>query len=205
MIMQGFAPHPTKGLKTLWNPMLGTYLLRYSKKNLEEGERMQQQLLIANVLKPQGIRGEIKLKYFTDTPQDIKNFPQVIIDGKSYKVLSFRTDGEAVYLGLYGVADRNLAEALRGKDVFVDRKDVPMPKDGTYYIVDLLGCKVITEQGKELGVLTKIVPAATDVYTITQGEQEILFPAVGDLFVQISPETGTIVVNEERFLQVAVL
>jgi 16S rRNA processing protein RimM len=176
-----------------------------SAKKIEEGESMKQQLLIGNVLKPQGIRGEIKLKYFTDTPQDMKKFPQVIIEGKSYKVLSFRTDGEAVYLGLYGVADRNSAEALRGKDVFVDRKDVPMPENGTYYIVDLLGCKVLTEQGKELGTLTKIVPAATDVYTVTQGDKDILFPAVGDLFVKISPETGEIVVNEERFLQVAVL
>lgn len=164
-----------------------------------------EKLLIGKVLKPQGIRGEIKLKYFTDEAKDIKKFPRVYIDGKEYKILSFRTDGEAVYLGLTGIADRNGAEFLRGKDVFADREDAPMPESGTYYIVDLLGSKVVTADGKELGVLSKIVPAATDIYTITKDEKEILFPAVGDLFVKISPEEKLIVLDEERFLQVAVL
>lgn len=164
-----------------------------------------ERLLIGRILKPQGIRGEIKVKPFTDEAKDIKKFPRIFLDGQEYKVLSFRTDGEAAYLGLSGIADRNAAEFLRGKDVFADREDAPMPEPGTYYIVDLLGCNVVTESGKELGILTKIVPAVTDVYTLTQGEKEILFPAVGDLFLEILPEEKKIVVKEERFLQVAVL
>lgn len=173
--------------------------------NKRVGFNMEKQLLIGRVLKPQGIRGEIKVKYFTDTPADVKKFGKVYIDGEERKILTFRSDGEAVYLGLYGVPDRNFAETLRGKDVYGNREDAPMPGNGTYYIVDLLGCKVVTETGKELGVLEKIVPAATDVYTLKQGEKEILFSAVGDLFEKISPEEGLIVVREERFLQVAVL
>ena len=166
---------------------------------------MQRELLIGSVLKPQGIRGEIKIKFYTDTPEDVKKFGRVFIDGEERKILSFRTDGEAVYLGLYGVADRNEAELLRGKNVYADRNDAPMPEAGRYYIVDLLGCKVVTDSGKELGELIKITPAATDVYTIKQGEKEILFPAVGDVFVKISPEEGIIVLKEERFNEVAVL
>lgn len=166
---------------------------------------MERQLLIGKVLKPQGIRGEIKVKYFTDTPEDVKKFGRVFIDGEEYKILSYRTDGDSVYLGLYGVPDRNFAETLRGKDIYGDRNDAPMPANGTFYIVDLLGCKVITDTGKDLGVLERIVPAATDVYTVKQGEKEILFPAVDGLFEKIAPEEGVIVVREERFLQVAVL
>ena len=166
---------------------------------------MQEKLIIGTVLKPQGIRGEVKIKYFTDSPQDVKKFGRVFIDGEERKILSFRTDGEAVYLGLYGIADRNAAELLRGKEVIALRDDAPALEEGTYYIVDLLGCKVITDTGKEVGALVKIVPAVTDVYTVKQGEKEILFPAVGELFVKISPEEGIIVVKEERFLQVAVV
>lgn len=166
---------------------------------------MQGKLLIGTVLKPQGIRGEIKIKYYTDAPADVKKFGRVFIDGEERKILSFRTDGEAVYLGLFGVADRNAAEALRGKEVYADRADAPAPAEGTYYIVDLLGCKVFTNTGEELGELIKITPAATDVYTVRRGKTEILFPAVKGLFLEISPETGRIVVDQARFNEVAVL
>ena len=134
---------------------------------------MQEKLLIGTVLKPQGIRGEVKIKYYTDTPEDVKKFGRVFIDGEERRILSFRTDGEAVYLGLYGIADRNAAEPLRGKEVYAARADAPVPAAGTYYIVDLLGCKVFTQTGREIGELVKITPAATDVYTVRQGEKEI--------------------------------
>lgn len=166
---------------------------------------MQKELLIGTVLKPQGIRGEIKIKVFTDTPSDVKKFGKITIDKKEYKILSFRTDGEAAYLGLSGIFDRNDAEFLRGKNIYGNRDDAPMPENGTFYIVDLMGCKVVTDTGKEIGELVNITPAATDVYTVKQGEKNILFPAVGDVFVKISPEEGVIVVNEERFEQIAVL
>ncbi len=166
---------------------------------------MQERLLVGAVLKPQGIRGELKIKYYTDAPEDVKKFGRVFIDGEERKILSFRTDGEAVYLGLYGIADRNAAEPLRGKEVYALRADAPPPAAGTYYIVDLLGCKVFTRSGQELGELVKITPAATDVYTVRRGEKEILFPAVAGLFVEISPEKGRIVVDDGRFGEVAVL
>lgn len=166
---------------------------------------MQEKLLIGTVLKPQGIRGEVKIKYYTDAPEDVKKFGRVFIDGEERRILSFRTDGEAVYLGLYGIADRNEAELLRGKEVYAARADAPAPAAGTYYIVDLLGCKVFTQTGREIGELVKITPAATDVYTVRQGEKEILFPAVKGLFTEISPEDHRIVVDETRFNEVAVV
>lgn len=166
---------------------------------------MKDRLWIGTVLKPQGIRGEIKVKYFTDSPEDVKKCGRVYIDGEEKKILSFRSDGEAVYLGLYGVADRNAAEALRGKRLYADRADAPVPAEGSYYIVDLIGSKVCTETGEELGELVSITPAATDVYAIKRGEKEILFPALADVFVEIAPEEKRIVVNKEKFERVAVL
>ena len=68
-------------------------------------------LEIGEVLKPQGIRGELKVKTFTDTPDVVKKFGTVYIDDKAYKILSFRVgpDG-AAYIGLRGIPDRNAAE-----------------------------------------------------------------------------------------------
>ena len=49
-----------------------------------------ERLIIGEVLKPQGIRGELKIKTYTDEPEDVKAFGQVYIEGKPYKILSFR-------------------------------------------------------------------------------------------------------------------
>ena len=82
-------------------------------------------LVIGEVLKPQGIRGEIKIKTYTDDNAAVKNFRRVFIGGEEYKVLSFRT-GESgfAFLGLRGVPDRNAAELLRGKEVEAYRRNL---------------------------------------------------------------------------------
>lgn len=164
-----------------------------------------EELTIGEVLKPQGIRGEIKVKPFTDSPEDFRKLRRVFLGGVEYKILSVRTDGSAVYLGLRGIADRNAAEPLRGKEVVIPRAEAPEPPAGRYYIADLLGSEVVTEEGAPLGVLSNIRTAATDVYTLTQGEKEILFPAVDDLIVEIDVQNKKITVNEKRFYEVAVL
>lgn len=89
-------------------------------------------------------------------------------------MLSFRT-GESgfAYLGLRGVPDRNAAELLRGKEVEAERDDAPPLDEGTYYIVDLIGCEVSDESGKVYGTLTDVTSLASDVYTVSDGKEEL--------------------------------
>ncbi|MFR1633228.1 MAG: ribosome maturation factor RimM, partial [Oscillospiraceae bacterium] len=95
---------------------------------------MQKFLTVATVLKPQGIRGEIKVMPQTDSAEDMKDFSSVIIDGTSYKVLACRAAGGYAYLTLRGIPDRNAAELLRGKEVLVDRSEAPELPDDRVYI-----------------------------------------------------------------------
>ena len=166
---------------------------------------MTQTLTIGLVLKPQGIRGEIKVKPYTDSAEDFASIGRIFLDGAEYKVLSVRTGGGAVYLGLKGVADRNAAELLRGKEVVIPRSEAPVPQAGRYYVADLLGCAVVTEGGVRLGVLRDIRQAATDVYTVFNGSREIMFPAADGVVTAVDVEGGTITVDEKRFYEVAVL
>ncbi len=166
---------------------------------------MERELIIGEVLKPQGIRGEIKVKPFTDTAEDFRAYKRIFLDGTEYRVLSVRVGDGAVYLGLRGVPDRNAAELLRGKQVVVPREDAPEPEAGRYYIADLLGSEVTTEAGELLGTLTNIRQAASDVYTVTKDGKEILFPAVKGVITAIDPAAKKITVNAKRFGEVAVL
>ena len=89
---------------------------------------MTDKLTVGEVLKPQGIRGELKIKPFTDDAEVFCAFSRVFVGDTPYKVLSVRTGGGAVFLGLKGVADRNAAELLRGKQVYVLREEAPFPR-----------------------------------------------------------------------------
>ena len=162
-------------------------------------------LVIGEVLKPQGIRGELKVKTFTDTPEVVKAFGTVYIDDKPYKILSFRVgpDG-AAYIGLRGIPDRNAAELFRGKKLEGKREDAPPLEEGRHYIVDILGLNCETEEGEFLGVVKDIANLASDVYTLEKEGKKILFPSVNGVIVRFDIEGGKIVVNKAKFDEMAV-
>ena len=162
-------------------------------------------LIIGEVLKPQGIRGELKIKTFTDYPEDVKAFKTVYIEDVAYKILSFRvgTDG-AAYVGLRGIPDRNAAELFRGKKLEGEREDAPPLEDGQYYIVDILGLSCETEAGEALGVVTDIANLASDVYTIEKAGKKILFPAVKGVIKRVDLDDKKLIVDKKIFDEIAV-
>lgn len=162
-------------------------------------------LVIAEVLKPQGIRGEIKVKTFTDAPENVKAFKTVYIDGNPYKILSFRVGNDgAAYLGLRGIPDRNAAELLRGKTIEGERDDGPILEEGQYYIVDILGLSCETEEGEALGTVTDISNFSSDIYTIEKAGKKILFPAVKGVIKRVDLENKKLVVDKKIFDEIAV-
>ena len=162
-------------------------------------------LIIAEVLKPQGIRGELKIKTFTDFPQDVKAFKTVYIDDTPYKILSFRVgnDGSA-FIGLRGIPDRNSAELFRGKKLEGERADAPDLAEGQYYIVDILGLSCETEDGEILGVVTDISNLSSDIYTIEKAGKKILFPAVKGVVVRVDLDAKKLIVDKKIFDEIAV-
>lgn len=165
---------------------------------------MLKKIVIGEVLKPQGIRGEVKIKPLLDDVSGFRSVKNVQIGGTEYKVLSARADAQAAYLALSGVADRNAAELLRGKEILADRAELPALEEGRYYIVDVIGCEVVTETGKRLGEIADILPAHTDVYVLRNGEKESLFPAAEGVIEHVDVENKRIVVNEKRIGEVLV-
>ena len=162
-------------------------------------------LLIGEILKPQGIRGELKIKTFTDFPEDVKKFGTVYIDEKPYKILSFRvgTDGMA-YIGLRGIPDRNAAELFRGKKLEGAREDAPELEEGRYYIVDIIGLSCETQGGEFLGTVKDIKNLASDVYTIEKDGKSILFPVVKNVIIDIDLINKKVVIDKKVFDEIAV-
>ena len=164
-----------------------------------------ERLVIGEVLKPQGIRGELKIKTFTDFPQDVKAFKTVYIDDVAYKILSFRVGNDgAAYVGLRGIPDRNAAELFRGKKIEGEREDAPPLEEGQYYIVDILGLSCETEEGEFLGTVTDISNLSSDIYTIEKAGKKILFPAVKGVVKKVDIQNKKLIVDKSVFEQIAV-
>ena len=163
---------------------------------------MPETIVIGEILKPQGVRGEVKVKPLLDDAANMRHFKKVYIGGKEYKVLSCRADAQAAYLALSGVADRDAAELLRGKQIEALRADAPALEEGRYYIVDIVGCDVIADSGERLGQIADVIPAHTDIYVLHNGEKEGMFPAADGVILEVDTESKIITVDKKRFFEV---
>ena len=158
-----------------------------------------EQLLIGEILKPQGIRGEVKMKNYTDGFFAISDLNEVFINGVSYQVLKMRCDKD-VFMLLRGVADRNAAELLREAKVYALKNEVKRKKN-TYFICDVLGCKILFENGEFFGEVQDILSARTDIYYISTENGRVIAPWLKSYNAQFDIENKQITVNKEAFLQ----
>ncbi len=164
----------------------------------------EEKLAVASVLKPQGICGEIKVKVYLDSADNLKKVKKLYIEGKEYDVLRVRGDADMAYITLKGVADRNAAELLRGKELEADREDLPEPPDGSYYIADLLGCELVYESGETVGVVSAVVPSHTTIYYLDTPKGEVSFAAAEGVILDVDTEQKKITVSKKRFKEVSV-
>jgi 16S rRNA processing protein RimM len=161
-------------------------------------------LSVGYVIKPQGIRGEVKVEPLTDDMYRFNSLKEVFIKkGHRYepvKILDRKYVKNAVILQLEGYRDRNQAEALRGEYLWVSREQaLPLPED-SYYIADIVGCRVETSHGRFLGNIVSVLhTASNDVYVVKkEGNEEILIPALKKVVVRVNLENKNIVVNPDE-------
>ncbi|MCM1545760.1 MAG: ribosome maturation factor RimM [Clostridiales bacterium] len=166
---------------------------------------MENYLTIAQIVKPQGIRGELKVLAMTDFPEDLQSFVRVYVGGNAYKILKVRpAGGNCAFVTLSGIADRNAAETLRGLDITALREDAPALPEDTYYIADIIGCTVVDEKGRIYGEVTSITPARTDIYELeTPNGKALTFPAVQGLITDIDVAARRVTVVGARMKEVA--
>jgi len=166
-------------------------------------------LAVGQVIKPQGVRGEVKVKPLTDDPRRFWDLEQVFVrEGETYSPRAARCvrvhDGFA-YLLFEGAQDREAAEALRGTLLFVERAHAsPLPEDA-HYIVDLVGCEVFDTRGERVGILAEVLqPGAHDVYVIRTARGELLVPALKRAVPAVDVAARRITVDENVLPEVAV-
>ena len=160
---------------------------------------------IAKVLKPQGIKGEMKLEPIIKDMDFFKTLKYVIVGGKTYNIKSATARQGFAYIMVEGIVEPNGVETLRNKIVEVKREDGPQLAEQEYLIEDMIGVKVFDESGVEYGEITDIAQyGAADVYTIVGRRGMHTFPFVKDMVVSIDMMSKTMVVNGERLKEVMI-
>lgn len=158
-------------------------------------------ILIGSVLKPQGITGQIKISDLTDGYDAIERINTVTIGDETYLVLSKKSAGGAIYLNLRGIADRNAAESLRGKNVYCEKDELEV-EEGRYFIEDILGCELFLSSGKLIGKIVDVTSSNVDIFKVETVEGDCYFPFLKKLNAVIDVDEKKITVDAKSFTEV---
>ena len=134
---------------------------------------MARDVLLAAIIGAQGLKGEVKAKVFTVSPEALGAYgPLHDARGRKFEITALRPgkDGEAV-IAFRGIADRSAAEALKGTELFVARDALPATEAEEFYHADLIGLEAQDSEGRVLGRIAAIHNyGAGDVIEITRSD-----------------------------------
>lgn len=170
---------------------------------------MEEYLVIGEITKPQGVRGEVKLRPITCDPERFEGLTLAYLKrGEEYIPLRLtvnRRAPDAVFLSVEGVADRNAAEKLRGELLYIDRAHAVELDEDTNFLCDLIGLRGVDDEGNPLGILRDVLqPGGNDVYVFEGPRGEVLVPALKSVVKTVDLEAGEMVLVAARLKEVAV-
>ena len=151
-------------------------------------------LEIGKIINTHGVRGEVKLEPWADSPQQLKSLKNLWLDGRALPILECRVHGRFVILKLEGVDSVEAAMVLKGKVVHADRAELPLA-EGSFFIQDMIGLPVLDQNGAEIGILREVLDYPAGRVFVVRGKTEHLIPEKGGFFTSLDPALGHLEAN----------
>lgn len=162
---------------------------------------MEQLLQVGAITSTHGIKGEVKVFPTTEDPARFKKLKEVILDdGRQQhpmEIASVKFFKNMVILKFKGIDDINEVEKYKKATLWVTRENaIPLEED-EYYVADLIGLSVVSEEGEQLGTIKEVLQTgANDVYVIgQQGKQDLLIPAIRECIKEVDIEAGQMLIH----------
>lgn len=158
-------------------------------------------IAIGKISKPVGTRGEVKILPLTDDMQRFTPLQAAWIGRDAAhvelkKIVKKRIDAKHVVLQLQGIETIEEAERIKNFYLFIQQEDAVTPRPGSFFIDDIIGCEVVTEEQAVVGVITDVLSLPmNDVWVVKKGSKEILLPAVKAIIRQVDVESKRIMVH----------
>ncbi|MEI7846041.1 MAG: ribosome maturation factor RimM [Chloroflexota bacterium] len=152
-------------------------------------------LAVGTLRRSHGIRGDIVLDVLTDFPERLEPGTLIYVGDKKQplKITRRRPHNEGLILGLEGISNSEQAAKYSAKTIYVPAENRPALPEGEYYHHQILGLKVVDENGVDLGILTEIIETgANDVYVVTKEDRvvrDVLIPALKHVLLDVNLET----------------
>ena len=162
---------------------------------------MEQLLQVGVISSTHGIRGEVKVFPTTDDPDRFRKLKQVILDtGREQKDLEIegvKFFKQFVILKFKDIDNINDIEKYKGKSLYVTREHAVKLKKDEYFIADMIGMDVFTEDGELFGALKDVMETgANDVYIIEMSDgKEVLVPAIKQCILDVDIENRKMVIH----------
>ncbi len=159
-------------------------------------------LIIGKIVNAVGIKGEVKIYSYAQEPTRFKKLERLYVgtekENKEHEILNVRYKGQTVIIKLAGIDDRNEAEELKDSFVLMAEEDLEELPHGVYYVKDMVGMQVVTEAGRQVGILKDINTNAPQRLYEVQNENGklILIPGVDEIILNIDMANGQIIVKE---------
>ena len=156
---------------------------------------------IGRIVKSCGLKGRMKAVSYLESNDKLKNLEELYVgqgnDKKGpFKVKDIRSRGKTFFLEIEGVGNLQSANAFVGCRVLIPAGKLEELPEGEYYWRDMIGLKVVTEDGRFLGVIEAVFPTGSnDVYVCSGGEREVLLPGISDVIRKIDIDRGMMVVR----------
>lgn len=160
--------------------------------------RTERDIVIGKVVAPLGIRGEMKVSVLTDFPERFNAGSELVMrlkdgDRSNVVVESSREQKGGIVLKLRGIDTRDDSEAIRGAEFIIDESELAELENGEYFVFDIIGLKVLTDDGRELGEVTEVLQGgANDVYVTSSG---VCIPALKDIVLKIDLARGEMLIH----------
>lgn len=154
--------------------------------------------LIGKVVNVVGLKGELKIYNYSENKERFEELTRVFLENTPFEIKSVRYIKETVILKLLGIDDRNQAEKYKGKNVYIESKDLKILPEDTYYIFELIGISVIEENGRFLGKVSNVIQnRAHDIFEVENEENrsKFLIPSVEEFILNIDMESRTMTVR----------
>lgn len=162
---------------------------------------MKPYLELGQIVNVKGLKGEIKVNPFTENINRFETLNKILIKQKNeikeYEIEKVTYQKNQVILKLKGIDTIEAAETLRNYYILINRKDLEPLEPGKYYIADLIGLEVYTEDGIVLGKVDDIYnTGSNDIYVVKDelGKQKLL-PGIPDVIKKVDLENSKIIVN----------
>ena len=153
-------------------------------------------VVVGRVLGAWGIRGDVRVEPHSDRRERFSPGSRIYLNGVETDVVSSRPHRGGLVVRLATVTDRTAAEALKGAALTVPRDQIDPLPDGSYYYFQILGLRVRTDDGEELGQVHEILATGgNDVYVVRGPAGERLVPALGDVVLDVDLDRGLMTVS----------